>query len=305
MSHDNKEERGRYLATVAKGEATSLQGDKSDVKLEIQKGCPKRAYLMEVRTDPKSFSSVIPDDECFISPIVEVLAPARTETSSYTLRIPHCLDEDDDRTKVKVRLVHENQAPAVVEVPKGNAGALYYDIDARFIELHTKHFTTVICTICQTPYHCRGRINSFWFARFDTQEQKTCILHDVEIRLYFGGVIHSVVDFRQVMLVLCNQCIYFHVLHLNHTIFLSFQQSIEETVNLKCVTNGSLKIPRRQFNLESGQMKFSLRVKDSAWEPRVGIEKWDAVARTLAEVRRIHERPAPSITLNVHFFILQ
>ena len=26
----------RYLATVAKGEATSLQGDKSDVKLEIK-----------------------------------------------------------------------------------------------------------------------------------------------------------------------------------------------------------------------------------------------------------------------------
>ena len=45
----------RYLATVAKGEATSLQGDKSDVKLEIKEGCPKRAYLMEVRTDLSTF----------------------------------------------------------------------------------------------------------------------------------------------------------------------------------------------------------------------------------------------------------
>ena len=68
-------------------------------------------------------------------------------------------------------------------------------------------------------------------------------------------------------------------------IFLSFQQSIEETVNLKCVSNGSLKVPRHKFNLESGQIKLSLRVKDSAWEPRLGIEKWDAVARTLAEVK--------------------
>ena len=189
----------RYLATVAKAEAISLQGDKSDVKLEIKEGCPKRAYLMEVRTDLSNFGSIIPDDECFISPIVEVLAPAETSTSSYTLRIPHCLDEDDDRTKVKVRMIHENRHPAVVEVPKGNAGALYYDIDNRFIELHTKHFCQVICTICQTPYHCRGRISSFWFAKFDTQEQKcSTFLHDVEIRPYFGGVLHTIVDFMEV-----------------------------------------------------------------------------------------------------------
>ena len=207
----------RYLATVARGEATSLQGDKSDVKLEMKEGCPKRAYLMEVRTDLSSFGSIIPDDECFISPIVEVLAPAETNTSQYTLRIPHCLDEDDDKTKVKVRLVHENRNPAVVEVPKGNAGALYYDIVGRFIELHTTHFCKVVCTICQTPYHCLDKLSSSWFARFDTQYlpqnlmqkiiryligliQKTAvpIRHDVEMRLYFCGVLHTIVDFRKV-----------------------------------------------------------------------------------------------------------
>ena len=196
----------RYLATVAKGETISLQGDKSDVKLDIKEGCPKRAYLMEVRTDLSSFESIIPDNECFISPIVEVLAPAETNTSSYILRIPHCLDEYDDKSKIKVRMIHENRNPAVVEVPKGNAGALYYDIDDRFIKLHTTHFTKVICTICQTPYHCRGRINMFWFAAFDIQQLKlTCagdvpsFLHDVEIRPYFGGVIHKLVDFRKVI----------------------------------------------------------------------------------------------------------
>ena len=185
----------RYLATVAKGEAISIQGDKSDVKLEIKEGCPKRAYLMEVRTDLSNFESIIPDDECFISPIVEVLAPAETSTSAYVLRIPHCLDEDDDMTKVKVRLIHENRNPAVVEVPKGNAGALYYDIDDRFIELHTTHFTQVICTICQTPYHCRERINSLWFANFDTS-------NNIEIRPYFGGILYKIIDFRKVSKVL-------------------------------------------------------------------------------------------------------
>ena len=209
----------KYLATVAKGKAISLQGDKSDVKLEIKEGCPKRAYLMEVRTDLSYFGSFIPDDECFISPIVEVLAPAETNTSQYILQIPHCHDEDDDRTKVKVRLIHENRNPAVVEVPKGNAGALYYDIDARFIELHTTHFCRVICTICQTPYHCLDTLTSSWFARFDTQylqenllqkasfflrglfqKTRSPVQHDVEMRLYFCGVLHTIVDLRKVMI---------------------------------------------------------------------------------------------------------
>ena len=192
----------RYLATVAKGEATSLQGDQSDVKREIQEGCPKRAYLMNVRTDPPSFGSIIPDNECFISPIVEVMAPAETSTSLYILRIPHCLGEDDDKTRVKVRMIDENRIPAVVEVPKGNGSTLYYNIDARFIELHTTHFTKIICTICQTPYHCRGRISNFWFAKFETEEKKAkeglSLVHDVEIRPYFGGVLHTTVDFRKV-----------------------------------------------------------------------------------------------------------
>ena len=188
-----------YLATVARGEASSLQGDKSDVRLEINNGCPKRAYLMEVRTDPSRFESIIPDNECFISPIVEVLAPSETNTSSYTLRIPHCLDEDDDKTKVKVRMVHENRYPAVVEVPKGNTGTPYYDIDARFIELHTTHFTKVVCTICQTPYHCLESAANYWFAKFNTnREGDDSFLHDVEIRPYFGGVLHTIVDFRKV-----------------------------------------------------------------------------------------------------------
>ena len=219
-----------YLSTVAKGEAINLQGDKSDVKLEIKEGCPKRAYLMEVRTDLLKFGSAIPDDECFISPVVEVLAPAETSTSQYILQIPHCLDDGDDKTKVKVRMIHENRNPAVVEVPKGNAGALYYNIDTRFIYLHTKHFCKIICTICQTPYHCLDRVINFCFAKFETQQQQQQqqktrkvrsflkglfqkndgnIQHQVEIRPYFCSVPNIIRDFREVILRLSRILVHF------------------------------------------------------------------------------------------------
>ena len=162
---------------------------------------------MQVRTDLSQFRSIIEDDECFISPVVKVLAPAETNTSSYILWIPHCLDEDDDRTKVKVRIIHENRLPAVVVVPKGNAGDFYYDIDDNFIELHTTHFCNVVCTICETPYHCLKRINTLWFARFDSEQQPSTssqeapnFHNDVEIRPYFGGAQYAIVDFQKVRL---------------------------------------------------------------------------------------------------------
>ena len=203
------------MAAVARGKAITLQGHKSDVKLEIKEGCPKRAYLMEVRTDLSNFGSIIPDDECFISPIVEVLAPAKTSASSYVLQIPHCLDEDDDRSKVRVRIIHENRRPAVVNVPNGpeyTNDVLFYEIDSNFIEVHTPYFCKVICTFCQTPYHCLRRISTFFFAKFETQDQEVSFLervmnllkneshsqHDVEIRPYFCGIVHDLDDFRQV-----------------------------------------------------------------------------------------------------------
>ena len=143
-----------YLATVFKGTDTILRENKSDVKLEIKEGSPKRAYFMEVRTDLSNFGSIIPYDECFISPIVKVLAPAKTYSSSFILTIPHCLGEDDDRTKVKIRIVHESRNPAVVDIlngPKYTYGVPFYKIDSNFFEVHTPHFCKVICTYCQTP----------------------------------------------------------------------------------------------------------------------------------------------------------
>ncbi len=192
------------MVTVAKGAATNLQGDKSDVKLLITADCPKRAYLMEVRTDLSKFGSYIPDDECFIAPMVDVQAPAKTETSAYILEIPHCLSEDDSKHNVKVRLLHEDRFPQhlLVEVPprdKCTDGVLFYDINDRLIELHTPHFCKVLCTICQTPLHCLERATNFFFGNFESFEEDGVTQHEVEIRPYFCSIPYEkITDFREV-----------------------------------------------------------------------------------------------------------
>ncbi len=187
------------MARVAKGEDICLQGNKSDIQLHITAGCPKRPHLMEVRTDLSSFATEIPDDECFIAPVVDVLAPTKTNTSAYVLHIPHCLSAGDDKMNVKVRMWIENRHPAhaVVQVPPRDTctdGVLFYDIDDNFIELHTPHFCKIICTICQTPYNCLDRVINFCCAKFNTHLEN----HNVEVRPYFCSVPHLIKDLRQV-----------------------------------------------------------------------------------------------------------
>ncbi len=109
----------RYMATVGRGKDICLQGDNSDVQLFITAGCPQKAHLMDVRTDLSNFASEIPDNECFVAPVIEVMAPAKSETSAYILRIPHCLTTTSQRESVKITLQRKEQhtAPLLVEVP--------------------------------------------------------------------------------------------------------------------------------------------------------------------------------------------
>ena len=203
------------MATVHRGKACCLQGNESDVQLEITDKCPTRAHLMEVRTDLANFKNIISVGECFIAPVVKVLAPAKTDTSAYILRIPHCLSEDDDRSKVKVRMLKENRRPAetLVDVPMGNKHGdrtCFFEVTTSHIELHTPDFSEVFCTICQTPLHCLTRATSFLFGSFESSEgDGDAVEHEVQIRPYFCSIPYAeIIDFRQVCIWLCFLTIY-------------------------------------------------------------------------------------------------
>ena len=63
-----------------------------------------------------------------------------------------------------------------------------------------------------------------------------------------------------------------------------FSQSVEAAMNLRYVTQGVLKRSQTSFNLEFGQIRFSLKVANSTWEPRQGLDQWDPNSRTFTEV---------------------
>ena len=67
----------------------------------------------------------------------------------------------------------------------------------------------------------------------------------------------------------------------------SVNQDIEASVNLRHVTNGNLRISRRKYDPQSGQITFSLELGDPGWTPRLGRagrKKWDEETRTFTEV---------------------
>ena len=46
-------------------------------------------------------------------------------------------------------------------------------------------------------------------------------------------------------------------------------------MNLRYVTNGNLKLSRRNYDPESGMITLSLELADPEWQPRQGIKNWN------------------------------
>ena len=68
---------------------------------------------------------------------------------------------------------------------------------------------------------------------------------------------------------------------------------MEETVNLRYVTQGRLKKSKTSFNPEYGQIKFSLKVGDSVWEPRQGMDQWDQTSRMFIDISFVLQNLLP------------
>ena len=62
----------RYIGTVSHGKARILQAKGSDVSLEIPKNS-RGVYVMGVHTDFSNYHYVVASEECFVSPVVQVL----------------------------------------------------------------------------------------------------------------------------------------------------------------------------------------------------------------------------------------
>lgn len=105
-----RKNRRKFIATVTHGAAKTLQGDGSDVLLDIPEDS-KGLYMIRVHTDHSRFRDVIPDEECIVGPIVEAeccqLGDGRDEKTHRRklkiLCIPHCVRDRSLWKYIRVR----------------------------------------------------------------------------------------------------------------------------------------------------------------------------------------------------------
>ena len=157
----------RYIGTVSRGEARRLQGEDSDVSLDIPPGLPG-VYLCRVHTDHTRFTrhGIVPESECIIGPFVEFEFKQlqnkpddkvkKSPEAFFEICIPHCLSEPELWKNIKVR--HGNIFPGengqVDEIHEISSKAnekntdMYYEITEKFINIFTREFCHFTCTAC-------------------------------------------------------------------------------------------------------------------------------------------------------------
>ena len=95
-----------FAVAVINGESTTLQDLHSEVCVDIPSGI-KATLWQKIHTEFSRFLHIVPDDECFIGPVVELhLKPfpgEETGQHQYRIKIPHCLQSEEEFSLVKVR----------------------------------------------------------------------------------------------------------------------------------------------------------------------------------------------------------
>ena len=172
----------RYFGTVSRGEPKRLQGENSEVSLNIPSGSPG-VYICGVHTDHSQFiqNGIIPESEYIAGPFVEFKVRQLQISSHdeiqnmsdtfFEIYIPHCVSERHLWKDVKVRHGKRqpgDDSPEVVyqDIPTKVTGENFgmdNEIDEKFIKISTKKFCHFICTVCKTP--CSSKTVVFLYGK--------------------------------------------------------------------------------------------------------------------------------------------
>ena len=156
-----------FAVAVINGESTTLPDLHSQVSVDVPKGI-KATLWQKVHTEFSRFLHIVPDDECFVGPVVEMhLKPFLKEKNGqhqYRIKIPHCLKTEEGRLSVKVRsgdlrkkipfdeLKHKHETSGQIPC---------FEVDEHNVIIYINHFTDHICSTCKEK--CFSRILAFPF----------------------------------------------------------------------------------------------------------------------------------------------
>ena len=193
----------RIIANISQGEARILQAPDSDVSLHIPEGS-KGLFTMRVHTDHTRFPGVIPDEECIISPLVEVEHKELTEEANdeeqplYVLKIPHSLRHSAEYNTVRIRK-GKIEAKSFQDLKV----CIDYEIDYKFITIFTRKFSTFVCTNCENS--CQSTVMLFLLGYLEPRQETNDTL--AKIKSFICSDLYRIKDFRAVRKISILQCL--------------------------------------------------------------------------------------------------
>ena len=167
----------QFIATISKGEAGILKDSESDVSLHIPKDSAG-VYSKCVHADYSRIKSDIPEEECIITPLVEIHHVPDVEEKNkgkFIIKLPHCIPEMELWEQVKVRKWHSTESGMVSQelFQKETVGGEgdYFVMDDEFITVVTQHFCLVAGTICDRE-GCRSTLKVILMGKLESRQHK-------------------------------------------------------------------------------------------------------------------------------------
>ena len=218
-----------FFATAAHGEPTILQGDGSDVSLNLPEDS-KGIFLTTVHTEHSKSRKLIPDKECIVGPSVEVEHKATSKETpcvTYTLKIPHIVKDRHLWEFIRIRKGNIEQSTSLQELEQRSqieGEPPYFVMDEHHATIYTSTFSLFTCTSCKNS--CNGTAIAFLLAqsRHYLELEKTT----VKLKTFLCSDLYRIPDFKNVshyslhlkhMLLNCGYLLYFK--YLTNIIFIS------------------------------------------------------------------------------------
>ena len=195
-----------YIATVTHGQARNLQFLGSDVSLEIPDGY-KGVYVMGVHTDVSSFNNVVDDEECIVSPAVEVLHRSlgsdidEKRLEMLTINITHCVSEESALKLIRVKRRDVSRGIPFQELKYADgpeADEDSYSVNGNLVQIKTRKFSEFVCTTCKIT--CQASVRIFLFAALNAWRRNNNTT--VKIKSFLCSSLFRITEYRNVCILM-------------------------------------------------------------------------------------------------------
>ena len=190
---------GEFVVAVIEGEDVTLKDVKSAVSIDVPPNVEGTLW-QKVHTEFSRFLHIVPEEECFIGPVAEfhlkTFKKDETSRHRYRIKIPHCLQTEEQMSSVMVRCGDTRMKAAFFDLPrKENLDDLEpgFAVNGTHIVIFSHHLSDFVCSCKKTSCDF---IMVFPFGNLTPHQELN--MTTAKITVYLCPSLYKIEDFQQV-----------------------------------------------------------------------------------------------------------